>query len=231
MTAPSRTRGWPLLLGTSTALLVWSNVVVDTLPPAAATRAAANAAAAALLVLAARGCGLGWTELGVSRSGWRAGALWGAGALLVVAAAYGSLLAVPELRILLLARQPDAMTAGELAVRALVVIPIGTVLTEEIAFRGVLLAIAHRVLPPYAALLLTSTVFGLWHVDSAQVPDGASPVVAAASVAGTVVVTGLGGVLFGWLRQRSGSLLAPLGAHLGINSLGLLAVHAAAGRS
>lgn len=205
--------------------------MVEALPPAAGPRAAANAGAAALLVLVARRSGLSWRELGLGRCHWRAGARWGAGALLAVASGYGALLAVPELRALLLARPPEAMTAGELAVRALVVIPIGTVLSEEIAFRGVLLAMAHRVLAPPAALALAAGVFGLWHVSSAQPPGGAPPALGAAAVAGTVVVTALGGVLFGWLRQRSGSVLAPIGAHLGLNTLGLLAVHVAASRS
>ena len=37
----------------------------------------------------------------------------------------------------------------------------------------------------------------------------------------------LGGVVFAWLRLRSGSLLAPMGLHLATNSIGLLAAAAA----
>jgi hypothetical protein len=44
---------------------------------------------------------------------------------------------------------------------------------------------------------------------------------------GTVVVTGLAGWLFGWLAQRSGSLAAPMLAHLAINEAGALAALAA----
>jgi uncharacterized protein len=76
-----------------------------------------------------------------------------------------------------------------------------------------------------------AVVFGLWHVSTAlgDARPAGSPVLAVASVAGTVVLTALGGVLFGWLRLRSGSLLAPAGLHLATNSAGLLAA-AVAGR-
>jgi membrane protease YdiL (CAAX protease family) len=231
MTARPPRRPWALVLVTSSSLLLWSNLVVGALPPAAGLRAAANAAAATVLVVIARGCGVSWSELGVSRTRWRAGLRWGAGALLVAASVYGALLVVPELRALLLARQPEVLTAGQLAVRAGLVIPLGTVLPEELAFRGVLLAMTSQVLPQRAALAFTSSVFGLWHIASAQSLGSSSATPSAASVTATVAVTGLAGVVFGWMRQRSGSLLAPLGAHLGTNALGLLAVQVAAGRS
>ena len=43
-------------------------------------------------------------------------------------------------------------------------IPVGTVLWEEIAFRGVLQAALRRVMPGPAAIAVTSGVFGIWHV-------------------------------------------------------------------
>ena len=44
------------------------------------------------------------------------------------------------------------------------------------------------------------------------------------ALAGTLVTTFLGGLLFGFLRLRSGSLLAPIIAHIATNSLGFLAL-------
>jgi len=46
------------------------------------------------------------------------------------------------------------------------------------------------------------------------------------SVLGTVLFTGLAGVLFCELRRRSGSLLAPAGLHWATNALGVLAAAA-----
>jgi uncharacterized protein len=49
-------------------------------------------------------------------------------------------------------------------------------------------------------------------------------------VVGTVVVTGLVGWLFGKLHERSGSLAAPMLAHLAINEAGAVAALAVQGR-
>ena len=43
-----------------------------------------------------------------------------------------------------------------------------------------------------------------------------------AVVAGTVALTTLGGLVFGELRRRSGSVLASVGAHWATNALGVL---------
>ena len=56
------------------------------------------------------------------------------------------------------------LTWPEVAYQVTVRIPAGTVLWEEVAFRGVLQATLRRVLPRPAALAVTSGVFGLWHV-------------------------------------------------------------------
>jgi len=206
------------LTGTVAALLGWSAVVVPALPGAPGIRTAANLAGVAVLVAATRAAGYGWRELGVSRTTWRRGLRWGSGALLVVGGVYGVALAVPALYGLLEDEAVAAMPAGEVVVRALVLIPLGTVLCEELAIRGVLSAVAARALPQPAALVVTAVVFGLWHLVPAYRDGGAGEAVAA------VAVTTLGGLVFGLLRQRSGSVLAPMGLHLGTNSLGLLAV-------
>ena len=49
----------------------------------------------------------------------------------------------------------------------------------------------------------------------------ASPVGRLLVVAGAVGVTFVAGLLFAWLRLRSGSLLAPVLAHVATNGLGL----------
>jgi uncharacterized protein len=223
----ARLRRWGPLAGTSVGLLAWSDLVVPALPAAPAVRTGANCAATALLLLAARRGGLSPGELGLGSGTARSGLCWGGAAVGLVAAGYGVSLAVPPLRTLLAGSAAVHMTAGQLVLRAAVHIPLGTVLCEEMAFRGVLLALASRVLPAGRALVATSAVFGLWHVASVRAPAGGLPVMHAPGVAGVVAVTAGGGALFGLLRQRSGSLLAPLSAHVGTNLLGLLAAAAA----
>ena len=46
-------------------------------------------------------------------------------------------------------------------------------------------------------------------------------------MAGTVLVTGVAGIGFCWLRIRSDSLLAPALLHWAVNGLGVLAVRGA----
>ncbi len=68
---------------------------------------------------------------------------------------------------------------------------------------------------PSGGRLLQAIAFGLWHIPDAR--KAGEPIV------GTVLVTGLAGWVFGWLAERSGSLLAPVLAHLAINEAGAVA--------
>ena len=94
-------------------------------------------------------------------------------------------------------------------------IPLGTVWAEETVFRGGLQTLAGRALGPSRGRLLQAIAFGLWHIPDAR--KAGEPIV------GTVLVTGLAGWVFGWLADRSGSVLAPVLAHLAINEAGALA--------
>ena len=108
----------------------------------------------------------------------------------------------------------DRTTIGvaEMLVRVLLVIPIGTVLMEEFAFRGVLFGLLERTTTPVRSTAVGALLFGLWHVPPI-IGDGVWPVL------GTLVATTGAGAGFIWLRRRSGSLLAPVLAHLATNSV------------
>ena len=81
---------------------------------------------------------------------------------------------------------------------------------------------------------MSSALFGLWHVLPALGGGAANESVAgivgdgvagtALRVAGTVIFTGLAGVLLCELRARSGSLLAPILLHWAVNAFGELFV-------
>ncbi len=95
-------------------------------------------------------------------------------------------------------------------------IPLGTVWSEETAFRGALATVAADAFGPTGGRLLQSVTFGLTHVPDAL--ETGEPII------GTVLATGAAGWVFALLRERSGSLLAPMLAHLAINEAGAVAV-------
>ncbi len=94
-------------------------------------------------------------------------------------------------------------------------IPFGTVWSEEAAFRAALGAVAADAFGSTAGRLLQSLAFGLSHIADAR--SAGEPVI------GTVLVTGAAGWVFALLRERSGSLAAPMLAHLAINEAGAVA--------
>ncbi len=94
-------------------------------------------------------------------------------------------------------------------------IPLGTVWSEEMMYRGALGTVAADAFGAGPGRLLQAAAFGLSHIVDARATG--EPVV------GTVLVTGAAGWLFGWLAGRSGSVLAPALAHLAINEAGAVA--------
>lgn len=213
-------------------LAAWNNVVVTRLPGYPATYVASNVAAAGVLLAAATSSRLTWEELGLGQRHALSGARWGAACVALVAAGYVTALAVPALRPLLADARVAGLGGGEVAHRVLVRIPLGTVLWEELAFRGVLLAALRRVLPLRAAVAGSAALFGVWHIrptlSAVAVNDLADgPLLTGLVVLLGCLVTAAAGVVFTWLRLRSGSLLAPALLHLATNSLGTLAAAAA----
>ncbi|MGR6964639.1 CPBP family intramembrane glutamic endopeptidase [Geodermatophilus sp. URMC 61] len=206
----------------------WNNLVVHRLPGRPGSYVVANVAATAVLLAAARAAGLSWAELGFDRRRLAAGARWGGACVAVVAAGYGTALAVPVLRPLLGDARAADLDGGELAGQTLVRIPLGTVLWEEVAFRGVLLAALGRLLSRRGATGTSAALFGLWHVRPTLGALAANdlaggPLARTGAVLLACLGTAAAGVLFAELRLRSGSLLAPALLHLATNSLGLLA--------
>ena len=112
----------------------------------------------------------------------------------------------------------------------LIGIPIGTALFEELVFRGVVLGLLLRQVRPAAAVAISATLFGLWHVTAAMgfadtnagVPAGSAGT--AATVLVTVFLTAIAGVMLAWLRIRSKSVLAPWIVHAAVNSTAVIAV-------
>jgi len=181
------------------------------------------------LVAWARLDGLTWSQLGLGRDRLGAGCRWALAAIGLVAGVYvvGVLLpltrpAFQDVRYDL--PLPDALRT------AFVVIPLGTVALEELAFRSVLWGMLSRHQGRWQVLTTTSVLFGFWHVLPALhvgatnrgVSEAVGGAGSAAVVVGTVALTTVGGLVFGELRRRSDSVLASAGAHWATNALGVL---------
>lgn len=188
--------------------------------------------AALVLLLVARSAGLSWAELGLGRAALATGAWYGAVAAVLVAAGYGLAVALPATRGAF--RDTRYQVGAGSAVRiAIVTIPLGTVVFEEVAFRGVLWGLVAQDRGAAWATAVSSILFGLWHVLPAldlartntalHAGSGDSRRRLLLTVLGTVAFTTVAGVLFAELRRRSGSLLAPVGLHWATNGLGVLA--------
>jgi membrane protease YdiL (CAAX protease family) len=180
----------------------------------------------------ARWSGLSWAQLGLAGSRWRSGALWGLGAIGVVALVYVVGILLPATRTAFLDSRTHLGLSAAL-MSALVVIPVTTVLLEEVAFRSVLWGMLSRHAGALRTLLISSLLFGLWHLLPAfhvtAMNRGVGTAVSHAGgaatllvVLGTVALTAAGGVVAGELRRRSGSLLASVGMHWATNALGIL---------
>ncbi len=182
-----------------------------------------NLAVAVLLLGVARASGASWPELGLDRSSFGRGAAVGAAALLFVTVVLVVAALVPATQALFEDQRAARVTGAAVAYQALVRIPLGTVVLEEIAFRGVLLALLRRATSTGVAVAWSSATFGLWHVVptvEALRANRLAPSVLA--IAAAVVITAAAGAVFCWLRLRSGSLLAPALAHVGTNSVALV---------
>jgi uncharacterized protein len=112
---------------------------------------------------------------------------------------------VPAVRLSMVSRELPRSTSAWLAMQ----IPLGTVWAEEAAFRAVLTAAGARAFGVWGSRLLLAAAFGLSHIADARATGE--------PVAPTVLATGAAGWVFGWLAECSGSLVAPMLAHLAIN--------------
>ena len=158
----------------------------------------------------------------------RAGVRWGGAVAAVAAGALALAVAAPGLRPFLDDTRVQRLEPIAVGYHALVRVPFGTVLLEELAFRGALLGALARCTNLTRAAAGSSAVFGFWHVrptrgllDANDIAD--DPVARAAAVGAAIVATAVGGMFFCVLRMRSDSTLAPIVAHTAMNSLGVLA--------
>lgn len=185
----------------------------------------ANLAAGAGLLMAGCAAGLSWERLGLGRAGLGPGVRWGLLIAAAVAVALALSLLIPRAQPLLDDKRVTGIGGGVLAYRMLVRIPLGTALFEEVAFRGVLFGALSRIGSTVNAVVLSSLVFGIWHIGPTLQNlrinrPGTGGGAAAAAVALGVVATFLGGILFALLRIRTRGIVGPAIVHAAVNALG-----------
>jgi membrane protease YdiL (CAAX protease family) len=188
-------------------------------------------AAALGLVMLVRFRGLGWAELGLDREHWKSGAGYALAAVAVVASVIAVGVLLPWTRPMFL-NNHYATVSGAL-IASMLIIPLQTVIPEELAFRGVLHGALGRAWGWRGVAASGSLLFGLWHIATSMgltrsdvgftriLGGGFAGMVAGVVLA--VLATGAAGFVFTWLRRRSGSLLAPIALHWSLNGLGALA--------
>jgi membrane protease YdiL (CAAX protease family) len=183
----------------------------------------ASVAMAFALIAVARAGGADARSLGLGRGTWAPGVRLGAIAFGLVTAVLLVGAALPATRGAFADEDADTSVGGMIA-EALVAIPLGTVLLEEVAFRGCLLALGRRLTSTGRAVVASSVLFGVWHLVPALAasPGAPGPLADAPRGAEALAIVGLttlAGLAFCWLRLRSGSLVAPFLGHVATNSV------------
>ena len=189
-------------LSLGAALIGWS-FASPRLP--AAWRVALQACLGGLLVVVTR------APLGLRPPRLWAGLRLGSVVGVAAAGAIAATTVVPPVRLSMAVRDLPAPAPGWLLVR----IPLGTIWAEEAAFRAALASAGSVAFGNDGGRLLQAATFGLTHIADARATGE--------PIAATVLVTAVGGWLFGWLADRSGSLAAPMLVHLAINEAGAIA--------
>ena len=120
-----------------------------------------------------------------------------------------------------------AVSTQRAAYEMLVRIPLGTALPEELIFRGALLGLLLRHHSAPSSAVLSSLLFGLWHVAPTlnRMPTHGLTKERTVAFRGVWLALTLGstfvsGLTLSWLRLRSGNILAPWMAHCTANCAG-----------
>src|ERR1700727_139008 len=210
-------------------VLVLTNLIAHFTTPLASIATVPVAAVA--LVILMRSSGLDWTDLGLGREHWKSGFGYALGAVAVVASVIAIGVLLPMTRPMFMNNRYATVSGAMIA--SMIIIPLQTVIPEELAFRGVLHGALNRAWGFRGVAFAGSLLFGLWHIATSLglttsnvgftrlFGGGAVGMLAGGVLA--VVATAAAGFVFSWLRRRSGSLLAPIALHWSLNGAGALA--------
>ena len=181
------------------------------------------------LVLVAWSAGATCADLGLGRADMPAGWRYGAGAFGIVLLVLLVAAVIPATNGFLHDSRAE-IGGGRLLYELGVPIVLLTAIPEELAFRGILLGSALRLWGSWRASLITSALFGLWHIEPTFHTMSDNRAIGGASataggqvllVLGSIAVTFIAGLVFCWLRLRSKSLIAPVIGHVATDGLAL----------
>jgi uncharacterized protein len=216
------------------ALLVLANVLNNRLAPR--WYLLTSLGTTALLLGLYAWAGAPWADAGLCGHVLR-GAVWGLALVALVALVYLVAALLPATRAVLRDRRAAGVSRSEVAYQVLVRIPLGTVVLEEVAFRGVLFGLLFHRYGGLWATVGSAALFGLWHVLPASGLARHNPVAGRVFdrrrgllVVLSVLVTGLAGAVLCELQRRSGSLVTPIAVHWAVNALGYLTAYLVSGR-
>lgn len=174
--------------------------------------------------------GNSWTDMGLGWGYLVPGLAWAAACIGLITAVYLVGSAFKKTRAAFHDERMSELTGSKMMFQALVEVPFGTVLLEEIAFRAVLFSMLVRRVGLVWGIVISAVLFGLWHILPSIGTHEQNPALGSVvgegrrgnilAVALSVLTTSVAGVLFNGLRLVSGSVLAPMGFHWATNGLG-----------
>ena len=220
--------GWPIVALVVT--LVASNVMSNGVLPDWLYVPWNLAATGVVVLIALRWDRCTLAHLGLTKEEAKSGLRWGGSIALVIIVGMTLFALLPWTSQAYEDSRAD-VSGWVVAYRALIAIPFGTVLFEEVSFRGVLPGLVDHHRSHRFAVITSALLFGLWHVLpsltlsesndalSDELPGILGQLV---GIGGGVVFTAFVGFLFMWIRDRSGSVVAPALVHIATNSTGFV---------
>jgi|DewCreStandDraft_2_1066082.scaffolds.fasta_scaffold00226_11 membrane protease YdiL (CAAX protease family) len=117
---------------------------------------------------------------------------------------------------------PEVLVVGQLFFALTLAVPVNALFAfgEEFGWRGYLLPRLIQALGPWPGLLAHGAIWGFWHAPLILLTGFNYPAHPVLGVPLFVVSGVLMGVLFGWLRLASESVVPPTIAHASLNAIG-----------
>lgn len=185
----------------------------------------------AILLAIAKINGIQLKEIGISKNTLKKGIKYGTIGLIATATIIIIGMLIPNTREMFMNNNYNNIYQALIA--AFIIIPIATVIPEEIAFRGVLHGILQRFNNIKFLFIGSSLLFGIWHIASSLNFTEKSAILISTLGSGTtaqwigviipVTATTIAGLIFTWLRQKTNSIIAPIFIHWALNAFGAVA--------
>lgn len=193
-----------------------------------------NIAITALAILLGLAFGLNFEKMGLSLNKILPGIFVAITAVAVIVTGTSIIATIPFLRRFFLGDDLKHASGKLITYEATIRVPFGTALVEEVLFRGVLLGLLLQHNSTLMAMVISSAIFGLWHILPTISMLEENSIIAKAnkelkrrkysSVIGVIIITSTAGLVFAWLKIIANSLIAPWLVHWSINSSGMLGV-------